>query len=200
MHRFANQRLARSPGFTFAAATAIAIVGAACAHTSDTSAPASPTAAAAGPAGTTQATANVAGLGPSKVTGSLTFTQLAEGGVRVEGVLSGLTPNEKHGFHVHQNGDCSDPEGKSAGPHFNPSEKEHGDIAADSHVGDLGNISADDQGRGTVNVVKTNATLGTDDHSYIGHAVVVHAKADDLHSQPAGDSGGRVACGVIQAK
>ena len=195
MQRFAKQRFAQVFGLMFA----VGLTAFSCAHSSDTSAPASP-ASAAVPVGVTQASASVAGLGPSKVTGSLTFTQLAEGGVRVEGVLSGLTPNEKHGFHVHQIGDCSDPEGKSAGPHFNPTEKEHGDIVGDSHVGDLGNISADDQGQGTINVVKTNATLGTDDHSYIGRAVVVHAKADDLHSQPAGDSGGRVACGVIQAK
>jgi Cu-Zn family superoxide dismutase len=194
MHRFANPCFARISSLTFA----IAFAGGACAHSTDTAAPAAPTAAA--PAGSTQAMASVAGLGASKVTGALTFTQLAEGGVRVEGVLSGLTPGGEHGFHVHQNGDCSDPEGKSAGPHFNPSEKEHGDIVGDSHVGDLGNISADDQGRATINVVKANATLGTDDHSYIGRAVVVHAKADDLQSQPAGDSGGRVACGVIQAK
>ena len=197
MKRFAKRRFAQVSGLTIA----VGMAGFACAHSSDMS-PSASTAglAATASTGTTQATANVAGLGASKVTGSLTFTQLAEGGVRVEGVLSGLTPNEKHGFHVHQTGDCSDPEGKSAGPHFNPTEKEHGDIVGESHVGDLGNIAADDQGRANVNVVKTNATLGTDDHSYIGRSVVVHAKADDLHSQPAGDSGGRVACGVIQAK
>ncbi|MBW2278571.1 MAG: superoxide dismutase family protein [Deltaproteobacteria bacterium] len=131
------------------------------------------------------------------VSGSVTFTQV-DGNVHVHAEITGLTPG-KHGFHVHEVGDCSDPAGKSAGGHFNPDEMDHGGPHdAIRHVGDLGNLEADDGGK---------AVLDTDDslvaldgpNTVIGRSVIVHADADDLTSQPTGAAGARVACGVIKA-
>jgi Cu-Zn family superoxide dismutase len=141
----------------------------------------------------------LAALGKSGVGGTITFTELPEGGVRAEGKITGLTAGT-HGFHVHEHGDCSAPDGASAGPHFNPTAAPHGDVeAAQSHVGDLGNITADASGTATVSVTKKAATLADGAAtSLVGRAVIVHKKGDDLKSQPAGDAGDRIACGVIK--
>lgn len=131
----------------------------------------------------------------NKVGGTVTFTKEADG-VRVVANLNGLTPGE-HGFHVHETGDCSSADGSSAGGHFNPEDQPHG--APDSearHTGDFGNITADEAGNATYDRIDKNATLSGKD-SVIGRAVIVHAKADDLKSQPSGDAGSREACGVI---
>ena len=131
----------------------------------------------------------------NKVQGTVTFTKETDG-VRIVADLSGLTPGE-HGFHVHEDGDCSSADGSSAGGHFNPEDQPHG--APDSearHVGDFGNITADASGKAHYDRIDKDATLGGKD-SVIGHAVIVHAKADDLKSQPSGDAGSREACGVI---
>ena len=110
--------------------------------------------------------------------------------------VTGLTPG-KHGFHVHEFGDCSSPDGNSAGAHFNPTHKQHGaPDAADRHAGDLGNIEADAAGKAHLECTdKTMKLLGPD--SIVGRAVIVHEKEDDLKTQPTGNAGGRVACGVI---
>lgn len=133
--------------------------------------------------------------GSNNVCGSISITEVADG-VRVVGEITGLTPG-KHGFHVHEFGDCS-ADAASAGAHFNPTDRPHG--AADDmerHVGDLGNIEADAAGTAKVNFLDHKLSLFHDARSIIGRALVVHEKADDLKSQPAGDSGARVACGVI---
>jgi len=99
---------------------------------------------------------------------------------------------------VHEFGDCGAPDAISAGGHFNPTNKQHG--GADSlerHVGDMGNIEADASGEAKLNYLDHRMSLGNDRRSIIGRAVIVHAKPDDLESQPSGDSGDRVACGVI---
>jgi superoxide dismutase, Cu-Zn family len=130
------------------------------------------------------------------VSGKVTFTEV-EDGVRVEADVSGLSPG-KHGFHVHEFGDCSAPDASSAGGHFNPTHERHG--GADSlerHVGDMGNIEADASGNAKLTYLDHYMSLANDKLSIIGRAVIVHAKADDLKSQPAGDSGDRIACGVI---
>lgn len=120
--------------------------------------------------------------------------------VRVRGSLTGLTPGE-HGFHVHENGDCSAPDGSSAGGHYNPDGHDHGGPDADSHhMGDMGNIEAGEDG--TANIDARYDFLMVDaeaDGSIIGKAVIVHGGADDLSSQPSGAAGPRVACGVIEA-
>ncbi|HZR06867.1 MAG TPA: superoxide dismutase family protein [Candidatus Udaeobacter sp.] len=132
----------------------------------------------------------------NKVSGTVTFTEQADG-VKVRAEITGLTPGN-HGFHVHEFGDCSAADASSAGGHFNPTHKPHaGPDAPERHVGDMGNVQADASGKATLEYVDHQISLSNDEQSAIGRSVVVHAKADDLKSQPAGDSGARVACGVI---
>jgi Cu-Zn family superoxide dismutase len=132
----------------------------------------------------------------NKVSGTVTFIEEADG-VRVRAELSGLTPG-KHGFHVHEFGDCSAADLASAGAHFNPTTKPHaGPDATERHVGDMGNAEADSSGNAKLDYVDHHISLTRDKTSVIGRSVVVHAKPDDLKSQPAGDSGARIACGVI---
>jgi Cu-Zn family superoxide dismutase len=132
----------------------------------------------------------------NKVAGTVTFTEEADG-VRVQANLNGLTPGT-HGFHVHEFGDCSAADLASAGAHFNPTNEPHaGPDAAKRHEGDMGNVEADASGNAKLDYVDHHISLTNDKDSVIGRSVVVHAKADDLKSQPAGDSGARIACGVI---
>jgi Cu-Zn family superoxide dismutase len=145
--------------------------------------------------GPKKAIAVLQALGGSGVKGTITFTQ-QDGSVAIAGEITGLTPGE-HAFHVHEFGDCSSADGMSAGPHFNPDGKKHGGPHdEDRHVGDLGNLKADDDGKVTVNMEDKIIQL-SGPHSIVGRSLIVHAKADDLKSQPAGDAGGRIACAVI---
>lgn len=146
-----------------------------------------------------RAQASMAPIGESKVVGTLMLVGLPDNaGVRVQGALSGLSPGA-HGIHVHEVGDCSSADGMAAGGHFNPTGADHGAIEdAKSHVGDLGNVTADAAGRATFDVIKKAATLGGGAADLVGRSIIVHAGPDDLHSQPAGASGPRVACGVVQ--
>ncbi len=154
--------------------------------------------AATNVSGTVVATAVLAPTSGSSVQGTVNFIQSGDR-VRVEATLAGLTPGQ-HGFHIHEKGDCSAPDAASAGGHFNPSGMQHGGPGDSSrHVGDFGNLEADAQG--SAKFVNTFADLKFEGAaSIIGRAVIVHAKADDLKTQPTGDAGGRVACGVIQHK
>lgn len=131
----------------------------------------------------------------SSVGGMVTFT--ADGdAVKVVADLTGLTAG-KHGFHIHEFGDCSDPKAASAGGHFNPANHQHGaPDATDRHAGDLGNIEADASGKAHLEMTDQMMKLSGAD-SIVGHAVIVHEKADDLKTQPTGAAGGRLACGVI---
>jgi len=132
----------------------------------------------------------------NKVSGTVTFTEVADG-VQVEAAIAGLTPG-KHGFHIHEFGDCSAADASSAGAHFNPTNQPHAAPDAEArHVGDMGNIEADASGRAKLTYLDHDLSLADSQRSIIGRSVVVHAKADDLKSQPAGDSGTRVACGVV---
>ena len=121
-------------------------------------------------------------------------------GVQITGTAMGLAPNSEHGFHMHQVGDCSAPDFKSAGDHFNPAGVAHGAPTADPHhLGDIPNLKADAQGNAPVNVAIAGATLrdgGPND--LLGKAAIVHAKPDDYTTQPSGDSGDRIACGVVR--
>ena len=133
--------------------------------------------------------------------GSLTF-EIANGGVHMTGGLTGLDPAATHAMHIHETGDCSAPDFSSAGGHFNPDDAPHGDRAGAGphHAGDMPNQVADAAGNSRVDRVLDDVTLGSggaDD--IIGKAVVVHEKADDYTTQPSGDAGGRIACGVIEA-
>ncbi len=129
------------------------------------------------------------------VRGMVWFTQEEEG-VRVVAEVTGLSPG-KHGFHIHEFGDCSDPQAKSAGGHLNPTHMPHGSpTAAKHHLGDLGNLEADEKGEAYLERVYPFLNLDGP-HSIVGHAVIVHEKEDDLTSQPTGAAGARLACGVI---
>jgi Cu-Zn family superoxide dismutase len=133
----------------------------------------------------------------STVTGALTLRQQAEG-VRITGEVLGLSPASAHGFHVHEKGDCSAADASSAGPHFNPSGSPHGKMGAGAHhAGDMPNIMADKRGAAQVDVLVPGATLTPGPASIAGRAVVVHRDADDYATQPAGNAGPRLACGVI---
>jgi superoxide dismutase, Cu-Zn family len=144
----------------------------------------------------TKATAKLEPKSKSKVTGTVEFTKVGDD-VQVTGEIQNLTPG-KHGFHIHEKGDCSAADAASAGGHFNPTHKHHGGPdTAERHTGDLGNIEADDSGKAHIQWTGKMSLTGTD--SIIGKSVVVHEKADDLKTDPAGNSGARVACGVIEA-
>jgi len=143
----------------------------------------------------TKAIAVVSPTKDQKAFGIVTFA-VVEGGVRVIGEFSGLTPG-KHGFHIHEFGDCSAPDAGSAGGHYNPTEMPHSMPASSKrHVGDMGNIEAGKDGTAHFDYVDTMISL-TGEHSVIGRGVIVHEKEDDLATQPTGAAGGRVACGVI---
>ena len=138
-------------------------------------------------------------LGESGVTGIVSFS-VTPRGVRVEADIKGLAPGN-HGFHIHEIGDCSSPDGKSAGGHFNPADVPHaGPEAEAAHAGDLGNLEADENGQALITIMSSRVTLGDGAPTDImGRAVIVHADPDDLESQPTGAAGGRVACGVIES-
>lgn len=140
----------------------------------------------------------VAVLQPTKdsaVRGSVSFSRVAEG-VRVVARVEGLTPG-LHGFHVHEFGDCSAPDGASAGAHFNPAGAQHaGPHEPLRHAGDMGNVEANPQGVAVVDYVDPQASF-EGASSILGRGVIVHASADDLKTQPTGNAGGRLACGVI---
>jgi superoxide dismutase, Cu-Zn family len=140
----------------------------------------------------------VAALNPTKgndANGVVTF-EAVEGGVKIVAKIEGLTPG-KHGFHIHEFGDCSAPDGASAGGHFNPTHKKHGGPDhLERHAGDLGNIVADEKGHGEYERVDSVITLSGPD-TIIGRSVVIHSNADDFVTQPTGNAGGRVACGII---
>jgi superoxide dismutase, Cu-Zn family len=128
--------------------------------------------------------------------GVVRFTQDGES-VKVVADLEGLTPGQKHAFHIHQYGDCSSPDGMSAGGHYNPEGHQHGLPDTESrHAGDLGNVQADDQGKAHYELTVTNVSIGGTKNPIIGRGVIVHAKVDD-GTQPVGNAGGRIACGVI---
>ena len=133
-------------------------------------------------------------------TASGTLTLTAEGdGVRLSGALQGLPPNGEFGFHIHEKGDCSAADASSAGAHFNPANAEHGNPqGATHHAGDMLNAKSDAQGAAQVDVTASGVSLGSGQPNDVrGKAIVLHEKADDYASQPAGNSGARIACGVI---
>ena len=142
------------------------------------------------------ATATLAPTKGSQVSGTVNFTQRGDRLI-VEAKVTGLTPG-LHGFHIHEKGNCTAPDGSSAGPHFSPVPAQHGgpDTPA-HHGGDLGNLTADSTGTAIAKIEVKGLSLGTGEDSIIGRSVIVHEKADDLKTQPSGASGARLACGLI---
>jgi len=121
---------------------------------------------------------------------------VTDSGVKVTGIVKGLTKG-KHGIHIHECGDCSAADGSSAGGHFNPMGKTHGGpMDMNSHEGDLGNLIANDSGKAQLDFTDKMLSL-KGDNSIIGRSVIIHKGEDDFKTQPTGNSGARVACGVI---
>ncbi|MEZ6185332.1 MAG: superoxide dismutase family protein [Planctomycetota bacterium] len=129
--------------------------------------------------------------------GVVTFTQSAEG-VQVVADVEGLTPGQKHGFHIHEWGDVTGADGKAAGGHYNPDGHDHaGPDTAMRHAGDLGNLTADESGKAHLELTLENASVAGLLNPIVGRGMIVHAGTDDLQSQPTGDAGGRIGQGVI---
>ncbi len=117
--------------------------------------------------------------------------------VRLDARVSGLTPGS-HGFHIHEKGDCSAPDATSAGGHFNPTSQPHGSPDQTAHhLGDMPMLVADAQGNASLSATLQGVTLSEGTNSIVSRSLIVHAAPDDFKTQPTGNSGGRVACGVI---
>ncbi len=142
-----------------------------------------------------QARATLQSKSGSKVTGEVRFTRIADDKVQVVADVDGLSPG-RHGFHIHETGDCSAADGSSAGSHFAISDSPHGmPDSAHRHTGDLGNLPADESGHGHLEF--TDALIALQgERSIIGRAVIVHETVDD--GKDVKSAGGRVACGVIE--
>lgn len=162
---------------------------------------------AASPAGAAPAAASSAEAAPKaasarleptrgqRAAGELRFMP-KDGGVWVEGSVSGLTPSAEHGFHIHEKGDCSSGDGNSAGGHFNPTGQPHGALGAPHHVGDMPALKSDASGQARIALLLPGVALNGAG-GIIGRAVIVHADPDDYRTQPTGNAGARIACGVI---
>lgn len=193
----------KSPLFRILSLTGVALAVAilpSCSSSAPESSESQPIAASEQSPAVTEAVAQLKPTEGNTVSGEVTFKQ-TDSGVQVIAHVTGLTPG-KHGFHIHEKGDCSAPDGSSAGGHFNPTGTDHGAPTADvHHVGDLGNLDAGEDGVATYDQTYDFLSLKEGDPNCIlGLGVIVHAEPDDLVSQPTGAAGARVACGVIEAE
>jgi Cu-Zn family superoxide dismutase len=147
--------------------------------------------------GGARATATIEARSGSTVSGNATFTEV-KGGVLVEIDVHHAPPGW-HAAHIHEKGDCSAEDGSSAGGHFNPTTKNHGSPhAPEHHAGDLGNLWVDEHGEGRHVLLMPDLTVADGPSSVRGRALIVHASVDDLVTQPTGNAGGRIGCGVIR--
>ncbi len=143
----------------------------------------------------------VASMSPTQgnaVRGLVMFHEM-NGRLMVHARLSGLKPGVEQGFHVHEVGSCASTDGSSAGGHFNPDGQPHGPQTAAHHVGDLPALKGDANGNVDQKFMVQGPTVAAGPASVVGRSVIVHAQADDYATQPTGNSGARVACGVIAA-
>lgn len=149
------------------------------------------------------ATANLSPTQGNSARGKVTFGLSGGEKVNIQVRLSHLPRVGEYGLHIHEVGDCSAPDATSAGDHFNPMGKNHGDrTALERHAGDLGNVKANAKGEVSATFDIEGVTIDSAKSGILGKSVVLHANADDLKSQPGGNAGARIACGVIggQAK
>lgn len=158
--------------------------------------------AAAAQAAPTSAVAELKPTQGNTVSGTVRFTQ-QDGKLQIDAQIRGLAPGV-HGFHLHEKGDCSAPDGTSAGGHFNPGGHQHGaPVAPVHHGGDFGNLSADAGGNAMLHLSVPTSEISLDagaPGNVVGRGVIVHADADDFVTQPTGNSGKRLACGVVTAQ
>lgn len=146
-----------------------------------------------------RATAQLQPTKGNKTFGEATFEQL-NGKVRVTVFVQGLKPGQEHGLHIHEVGDCSSGDGMSAKGHFDPHKKPHGHPSSgERHAGDLPALKANKAGRAKVEADMDIITVSPGPASVIGRALIVHADPDDYKTQPTGNAGARIACGVITA-
>jgi len=144
-----------------------------------------------------KATSVIQSKSGSNLNGSVNFSQSGKQ-VNVTGTFSGLKPNSEHGIHIHEKGDCSASDAMSALGHYNPTNSQHGNVQnAAHHAGDMPNIMSDANGNANYRATLTDFSL-VGDQTIIGRAVVVHRDPDDYKSQPAGNSGPRIGCGLIR--
>jgi superoxide dismutase, Cu-Zn family len=145
-----------------------------------------------------RATAQLKPLGKHKTFGEATFDQVGNK-VRVVAYVQGLAPGREHGFHIHEAGDCSAPDGMSAKGHFNPFGKPHGHPqSGERHAGDMPSLVAGKDGRAKIDVELDTLTITPGPASIVGRGLIVHADPDDYKTQPTGNAGARLACAVIQ--
>lgn len=148
---------------------------------------------------TQKVTATLAPTAGNRTAGTAAFTPNGDK-VRVVATITGLPAGSAHGFHIHEKGDCSAADATSAGAHFNPTGKPHGNPAAgEHHAGDMPMLHADASGNATLDVTLDTITLDGGANGIVGRSVIVHKDPDDFRTQPTGNSGARVACGVIVA-
>jgi len=141
-------------------------------------------------------------LAPTKgnsASGSVSFSQSGNT-LLIKGAFKGLTPGA-HGFHIHEKGDCSAPDASSAGAHFNPARARHGDPAKpEHHLGDLPMLVAGASGAAKFEARMSGLSLTEGTGNILARSIVIDAKPDDFTTQPSGNSGGHVACGVIRSR
>lgn len=142
------------------------------------------------------ATATLAPISGSTAAGTVQFADLSDGRVQVKVNLTGV-PAGVHGFHIHEKGDCGD-NGNAAGGHYNPMGEPHAapDVVP-HHAGDFGNVTANAAGEVRTTFTTGSITVGDGPGTAVGHAVILHANPDDLTTQPTGNAGARIACGVV---
>lgn len=146
-----------------------------------------------------RATAALQSTKGSKAFGEATFEQVGDK-VRVIVFAQGLTPGRSHGFHIHEVGDCSSGDGMSTKGHFNPHGKPHGHpTSGERHAGDLPMLVAEKNGRAKLDVTVDGIAIGQGAGNIVGRGLIIHADPDDYKTQPTGNSGARIACGVIKA-
>jgi len=141
----------------------------------------------------------VATLTPTQgnATNGIVLFQGSDGGVAVHARIAGLKPNGLHGFHLHEKGDCASPDGTSAGGHFNPTGAPHGPQQGPHHAGDMPALQADAAGVAEAKFTLKGVAMGSGATDIVGKAVIVHANPDDYATQPTGNAGARIACGVV---
>jgi superoxide dismutase, Cu-Zn family len=146
-----------------------------------------------------RATASLQPTKGNKTFGEATFEQVGPNKVRVIVFAQNLKPDSEHGFHIHEAGDCSSGDGMSAKGHFNPLGKPHGMPGPQSHAGDLPMLKAAKNGRAKLDFEIEGITVAPGATSIVGRGLIIHADPDDFKTQPTGNAGARLACGVIQA-